>query len=80
TVLVGSTFAFGTRLVGEMLKLPTVTVQLAPSSFRSEYLAPRFYPLGHMEKVPRFVKRLLWKLSDKTMLDPLFTVPFNKIR
>lgn len=80
TILVGSTFALGTRLVQEMLGVPTVTVQLAPSSFRSEYLAPRFYPLGHMEKVPRFIKRLLWKISDKQMLDPIFTVPFNQYR
>ncbi len=80
TLVVGSSLAWATRLLGELRAAPVATVHLAPSWFRSEHLAPSIGPLGHLERAPRFVKRLLWKLMDRRFLDPLFTAPFNILR
>ncbi|HEY8099456.1 MAG TPA: glycosyltransferase [Burkholderiaceae bacterium] len=80
TVVIGSTLAFGARLLREKHHIPTVIAHFAPSVLRSEYLAPRFSPIGHMEHAPRFVKRFIWSAMDKRFLDPLYTVPFNRIR
>lgn len=80
TIVIGSSFAFAARLLKETHLVPVASVHLAPSLFRSEYLAPRFSPIGHMENVPRFIKRFIWKLMDRKLLDPIYTAPFNRIR
>lgn len=80
TIVIGSTLAFGIRLLGEKFNLPTVIAHFAPSVLRSEYQAPRFSPIGHLEGAPRFVKRFIWSAMDKRFLDPQFTTPFNRIR
>jgi len=80
TLVVGSSLAWAARLLGELHRVPVVTVHLAPSWFRSDHRAPSIGPLGHLERAPAFVKRLLWRLMDRRFLDPLFTVPFNAVR
>jgi UDP:flavonoid glycosyltransferase YjiC (YdhE family) len=80
TLLVGSSLAWATRLLGEARRVPVVTVHLAPSWLRSDHRAPSIGPLGHLERAPAVVKRLLWRLMDRRFLDPLFTAPFNAIR
>lgn len=80
TLLVGSSLAWATRLLGEIRRVPVATVHLAPSWFRSEHRAPSIGPLGHLEHAPAVVKRLLWHLMDRRFLDPLFTAPFNAVR
>lgn len=80
TLLIGSSLAWATRLLGELQRVPVATVHLAPSWFRSEHRAPSIGPLGHLERAPALVKRLLWRLMDRRFLDPLFTAPFNALR
>lgn len=80
TLVVGSSLAWATRLLGELHRVPVVTVHLAPSWFRSNHRAPSIGPLGHLERAPAFVKRLIWRLMDRRFLDPLFTAPFNAQR
>jgi rhamnosyltransferase subunit B len=80
TIVIGSTFAFGARLVGEKNGVATAVIHLSPSLFRSEFLAPRLFPKGNMETMPRFIKRMLWRGMDKRFLDPLYTEPFNDYR
>lgn len=80
TLLVGSSLAWATRLLGEMKRAPVVTVHLAPSWFRSNHRAPSIGPLGHLERAPAALKRLIWRLMDRRFLDPLFTEPFNALR
>ena len=55
-------------------------IHLSPAVLRSEYVAPRFSPLGHMAGLPRFVKRFMWRTMDRKFMDPLYTAPFNQIR
>lgn len=80
TLVVGSSLAWATRLLGERQRVPVATVHLAPSWFRSEHRAPSIGPLGHLERAPAVVKRLLWRVMDRRFLDPLFTAPFNAVR
>ncbi len=80
TIMVGSTFAFAARLLREKHHVPTAIVQLSPSLFRSEYMAPRLSPLGHMQRVPRIVKRFMWSSMDRMFLDSIFAAPFNRVR
>jgi len=80
TIVVGSSFALATRLLSETHHVPSVTLHLSPSWFRSDHVAPSLGPLGHLAWAPRFIKRGLWKAADRRFLDPLFTEPFNRIR
>lgn len=80
TLIVGSSLAWAARLVGERHRVPVATVHLAPSWFRSNHRAPAIGPLGHLDGAPAFVKRLIWRIMDRRMLDPLFAVPFNALR
>jgi rhamnosyltransferase subunit B len=80
TLVLGSTFAFAPRLLRETHSVPCAVLHLAPSVLRSCYSAPRFSPLGHLTALPRFAKSLLWRAMDRKFMDPLYTVPFNRIR
>jgi UDP:flavonoid glycosyltransferase YjiC (YdhE family) len=80
TLLVASSLSFAPRLLSEVQRLPLAAVHLAPSIFRSDYLAPRMSPLGHFERWPRAIKRATWALMDRRFLDPAFGVPLNAIR
>lgn len=80
TLVVGSSVAWAARVFAERHRVPVATLHLAPALFRSEYLAPSVGPLGHLEGAPRFIKRYLWSVVDRRFLDPLFAVPFNRIR
>jgi UDP:flavonoid glycosyltransferase YjiC (YdhE family) len=80
TLVLASTFAFAPRLLQETHSVPCAVLHLAPAVLRSCYLAPRFSPLGHMSALPRFAKALLWRAMDRKFMDPLYTVPFNRIR
>ena len=80
TLLVGSSLAWATRLLGELQQVPVATLHLAPSWFRSNHRAPSIGPLGHLERAPAFVKRLIWRLMDRRFLDPLFAAPLNALR
>ena len=80
TLVLASTFAFAARLLRETDSVPCAVLHLAPSVLRSCYLAPRFSPLGHLRALPRFAKAMLWRVMDRKFMDPLYTVPFNRIR
>lgn len=80
TAVIGSTLAFSPRLLAETHGLPFVAVHLAPSTFRSDHLAPRLTPLGYFEHWPQGFKRGMWKFMDRRLLDPHFTEPLNVIR
>lgn len=80
TIVIGSMLAFGARFLREKHQIPTAIGHLSPSVLRSEYMAPRLTPLGHLQGAPRFIKRFLWSMMDRRFLDPIYTVPFNRIR
>jgi UDP:flavonoid glycosyltransferase YjiC (YdhE family) len=80
TVVIGSTLAFGARLLQEIHGVPTATVHLAPSVFRSASAPPRFEELGIFERLPPFVNRALFYVMDRLVVDPVFCSGYNRFR
>jgi len=80
TMVIGSTLAFAARLFQETRGVPTATVHLAPSLFRSAIAPPRFEEWGLLEKLPAFVNRALFHVMDRLVVDPTFCPGFNRFR
>lgn len=80
TITVGSSFLFACRLLREKHGVPTTTVHLAPSAFRSTTNPPRMGSLHMTAATPKIIQRLVWAATDRFFLDPLLTKPFNQIR
>lgn len=80
TVLVGHTLAFATRAFEEMHGAPAATVHLAPSVFRSELAQPAIAPGVSFNRLPRAVKRLLWRAADRVVIDPIVAPILNEWR
>ena len=80
TVVVASSLALGARVAQDWLKVPTVTVHLAPSIFRSAYLMPRFEGLGFMRYLPVFARNWAWRAIDALVVDRALAKPLNAFR
>lgn len=80
TLAVGSTLAFATRLLKDALGVPAATVHLAPAVFRSVHQPPRLGSHGMFGTLPASLQRAAWWLTDRLLLDRLFTSPFNAYR
>jgi UDP:flavonoid glycosyltransferase YjiC (YdhE family) len=80
TVLVGHSMAIPTRVFEEVHRAPAATIHLAPSVFRSDYRQPVIAPGIDLTLLPRWMKRGLWRILDKKMLDPLLVPPLNAWR
>jgi rhamnosyltransferase subunit B len=65
TALLSGTLGFAARLVAERRGVPMVTMQLAPSVFRTLHRMPDYgTPFSH-PWVPRFAKRFFWWVADR---------------
>src|SRR5688572_21832739 len=80
TVVVAHTLAIGARLAQEKHGIPTVTVHLAPSVFRTVYDLPRLPGSPFRSWMPLAVKRLFWKVADAVFIEPALAAPMNEIR
>jgi len=80
TVLVGHTLSFATRVFEEVNRAPAATIHLAPSVFRSDYQQPTYIPGTDPSRLPRWVKRLMWWLVDRLMIDPPAAPELNRWR
>lgn len=80
TVVVGTSLALGARVAQDWLNIPTVSVHLAPSIFRSSYVVPRFAGLGFMNWLPRFARNGVWRVIDALIVDPSLAKPLNAYR
>jgi rhamnosyltransferase subunit B len=80
TVLVGSTFALGTRLAQEKLGLPLATVHLAPAAFLSAIDPPAF----KMFRLPRWLpvrwRESTWRFIERAVIDPIGGKDLNAFR
>ncbi len=80
TVLVASTLAFPARLLQESHGVPLATVHLAPGLFRSAR-DPVHFPFASIpERAPGWLKRGLYWLTDRLMIDPLIAPKLNAYR
>src|SRR5262245_33137672 len=81
TVAVGGSLAFGVRVAGESLGLPTAAVHLQPSLFYSNYDTPTYVPaLSWLNRGPRWLKRAAYDAIHRTMADPLVAPALNAFR
>ena len=80
TVLVGHSLSFFTRLLEETQGVPSATIHLAPSIFRSNYAQPAFSPGRDGSSWPLWFKRSLWWSVDRFMLDPHVVPSLNECR
>jgi UDP:flavonoid glycosyltransferase YjiC (YdhE family) len=80
TVLVGHSLAFFVRVFEEVHGVPTATIHLAPSIFRSDYAQPAYAPGRDASNWPLWIKRGLWWSIDRFLLDPRVVPPLNAWR
>lgn len=80
TVLVGQTLAFASRIFEEKHNVPAVTLQIAPSMFRTEFEQPAILPGFTLSPFPRWGRRLLWWLIDRHFIDPFLVPGLNRLR
>jgi rhamnosyltransferase subunit B len=80
TVLVGHALGFATRVLEEVRGAPAATVHLAPSIFRSDHQQPAYLPGVDASGWPVWVKRAMWWLVDRLLLDPAVVPELNRWR
>lgn len=80
TVVVHSSLALGARLIQEKHGVPTATVHLQPASFRSVIEPARMPGLPLSPWIPASVKRAVYKLLDRFVIDPRIGPPLNTFR
>jgi UDP:flavonoid glycosyltransferase YjiC (YdhE family) len=79
TIVVASTLAYGARVAQDKIGIPTVTVHLSPSIFRSNFEGPRL-PGLRVHRGPAWSRRLQWYLADRLMIDPMICPWLNELR
>ena len=80
SVLVGHTLGFATRLFEERHGAPAATIQLAPSTLRTDYRQPAVTPGYDLAGAPRLMKRALWCMVDRIAIDPHVLPELNRFR
>jgi UDP:flavonoid glycosyltransferase YjiC (YdhE family) len=80
TVIVGHTLAFATRMFQEKRGVPSVTIHLAPSAFRSINDMPTNRPGRDFNKLPTGLRRAMWWFFDRALVDPHITRELNRWR
>ena len=80
TVVVASGLAFGARVAQEKSKLRLATVHLQPALFRSAYKPPKTATFSIPEKMPRFLKRLIFEAVDFIVIDRMLAPELNAFR
>jgi rhamnosyltransferase subunit B len=80
TVLVSHTLAFAARVFEEVHAAPAATIHLAPTVFRSDYQQPSVTPGVDPSGLPVWVKRSLWWLVDRWLIDRLIAPELNRFR
>jgi UDP:flavonoid glycosyltransferase YjiC (YdhE family) len=80
TVLVGHALSLATRLFEEAHGAPAATIQLAPSIFRSDYQQPAYMPGADASALPVWLKRSMWWLVDRWLIDPNVVPELNRWR
>ncbi len=80
TVVVAHAIALGARIAQDKLGVPTATVQLAPAVFRSVHQPPTLAGTYMPDWMPHGVKRGIWRVIDKLVIDRLLAPPINAIR
>ena len=79
-VVAASGICLGARIAQEKLGVPTATVHLQPAMLRSLVDGGKQGRLRMAPSVPRLIKRALFWLVDKFMVDRILAPPLNSFR
>lgn len=80
TVVVGGSLAFGPRIARERLGVPLVTVHLQPALFKSIDRTAVYAGGGIKPWWPRWLKRFMFWVGDRFMVDPIIAPVLNAFR
>ncbi len=80
TILVLSSLVLAGRVAQEVLKVPTVTIHLSPSVFRSDLKPSKTPPLPLADWMPKAWNHLVFTAVDFLMIDRALGGPINKLR
>ena len=80
TMIVGHALSFSSRVFEETHRVPSATLHLAPSIFRSDFKQPALPSGSDVSSWPRWAKRALWWGVDRFGVDPLVAPSLNAWR
>jgi UDP:flavonoid glycosyltransferase YjiC (YdhE family) len=80
TVVAAGALAMGARVAQDKLGVATASVHLQPGVIRSVYRAPVLPGLFMPDWLPRFAKRLQYRLADALIVEPVLTQGLNAFR
>ena len=80
TVVAAATLALGARVAQDKHAIPTATIHLQPSIFRSVIDPPVLQGMLSGPRVPRWLMRLQWFVADRAVIDRLAGPPVNQLR
>ena len=80
TLLIGHTLSFATRTFEESHNAPAVTIHLAPTGLRSVHTIPAEDPARDLSRWPVWLKRAVWWVIDRTLIDPPIVPTLNRWR
>jgi hypothetical protein len=69
TIVVAPPTALGARVAHEKLGVPLATIHLAPAPIQSVYLSPVLPPMMTGDGVPRWLRRLQFRMVNNWMID-----------
>jgi UDP:flavonoid glycosyltransferase YjiC (YdhE family) len=79
-VVVAHTLDFASRVIADTSQLPVVRVHLQPTVVRTSHSFPVIAGTRDYRFLPRWLKRALWALIDRTALDPVAAPLVNELR
>lgn len=80
TMIVGHTLGFAARTFEDLHRAPAVTIQLAPSAIRTVYATAAYHPGYDLARLPVPLKRAMWWMLDRALIDPNIAPALNRWR
>lgn len=80
TLIVAAATDFASRSLQDALGVPVVTVNFVPLMMRTVYALPTMSGTTNLSFLPRWMKRSLWWLVDRLMIDPVMNRAIQPMR
>jgi rhamnosyltransferase subunit B len=80
TAVVAHSLDFGSRALAEKTRLPVVTVHLSPLIIRTDYDTGVMRGSFNYSILPPWMKRAIWRLVDRFIMDPAAGPTVNAVR
>jgi len=78
TIVIGAALCLGARIAHDSLKIPLITTQLQPMAIYSHAQPPRYS--GMPAWAPAWMRRSMFKMGEKIVVDPVLLKPLNQFR